>query len=265
MSERLESLVGATRADLQQRKAQTPIAELEQRAAAREPRDFRAALSGPGIALIAEFKRRSPSAGVIRAGASVSEAVRAYEEGGASALSILTERAHFDGSLEDLAQAWEAGGLPCLRKDFTVDPFQLYEARAWGADAVLLVVGALPAEELRALREGAEALSLAAIVEVHDEPELTIALEAGAQVIEINNRNLEDFSVDIERTFELVQQIPEGSTVIAESGIQARDEIARLEQAGVDAVLVGETLMRASDPAAACRALIGTRVDTARG
>jgi indole-3-glycerol phosphate synthase len=257
VSERLDSIVRATRDDLARRKARTPLRELERRASERaERRDFRAALSGPAIALIAEHKRRSPSAGVIRAGASLTDIVGAYERGGAAALSILTEREHFDGSLEDLGQARAATRLPILRKDFTIDEYQLFEALAWGADAVLLVVGALPAVRLRALGETAAALALAAIVEVHDERELDVALAADATLIGINNRNLEDFSVDVERTFELLDRIPAGRTVVSESGILTAEHVARLARAGVDAVLVGEVLMRADDPETACRALL---------
>ena len=257
MSERLDSLIAATRAELDRRKSETPRGELERRAAGSgTPRGFRAALSGPGIAVIAEHKRRSPSAGEIRAGASVADVVRAYEAGGAAALSILTERAHFDGSLEDLAQARAATDLPILRKDFTIDEYQLLEALAWGADAVLLVVGALPPARLRALAEAAQEVSLDAIVEVHDERELEVALEADAGLIVVNNRNLEDFTVDVVRTFELLERIPPGRTVVSESGIHTRGHVARLEQSGVDAVLVGEALMRADDPRAACAALL---------
>jgi len=256
VSERLDSLVAATRAELGRRKEEVPLRELERRAARSATRGFRSALSGAGIALIAEYKRRSPSAGVIRAGTSVTDVVRTYEAGGASALSILTERAHFDGSLDDLARAREATELPILRKDFTVDEYQLFEARAWGADAVLLVVGALPAARLRALNDAAQAISLDAIVEVHDDRELEVALEAGARLIGINNRNLEDFTVDVERTFELLERIPAACTVVSESGIATRAHVARLDQAGVDAVLVGEALMRAADPRAACAALL---------
>jgi indole-3-glycerol phosphate synthase len=257
VSERLDSLVAATRDELERRKAEVPQRELERRAAwSGAPRGFRSALSGRGIALIAEYKRRSPSAGVIRADSSVTDVVRAYEAGGAAALSILTEHAHFDGSLEDLAQARATTDLPILRKDFTVDEYQLYEALAWGADAVLLVVGALPPPRLRALREAAQAVSLDAIVEVHDDRELDVALEADAGLIGINNRNLEDFTVDVQRTFELLERIPPGRTVVSESGIDSRAHVLRLEQAGVDAALVGEALMRAGDPRAACAALL---------
>jgi indole-3-glycerol phosphate synthase len=253
---RLEDIVAATRDRLAERKRNTPLADLERRAAEPRPaRPFREALSHPGTSLIAEHKRRSPSAGDIRAGASVAELVSAYERGGAAALSILTEEAHFGGSLADLEQARAASDLPILRKDFTVDSYQLYEAKAAGADAVLLVVGALKPEQVAALHAEALGLDLDPLVEVHDEDELALALDVDVDVIGINNRNLEDFSVDIARTFELLADVPAGKTVVSESGIVYREQIDELERVGVDAVLVGETLMRAPDPEAAVREL----------
>jgi indole-3-glycerol phosphate synthase len=219
------------------------------------PRPFAEALSRPGTSLIAEYKRRSPSAGTIKEGVSVTDLVRAYERGGAAALSVLTERDHFGGSLADLEEARRASELPVLRKDFTIDPYQVYEARAAGADAVLLVVGALSIEQLGMLGGIARELELDAIVEVHDEQELECALQVDADVIGINNRNLEDFSVDLQRTFDLLADVPAGKTVVSESGIFTREDVDALEGVGVDAVLVGEALMRAEDPEAACRDL----------
>lgn len=205
--------------------------------------------------MIAEFKRRSPSAGTLRADADVAEIARAYERGGARALSVLTEGPSFHGSLEDLRAARAASGLPVLRKDFLVDPYQLYEARLAGADAVLLIVAALDPAELTALHELARALDLDVLVEVHDAGELRLALGVGAELIGINNRDLRDFSVDVERTFALLEGIPAGVTVVSESGIAAPGQLARLEQAGVAAVLVGESLMRSPSPEDALRAL----------
>ena len=181
--------------------------------------------------------------------------MRAYERGGAAALSILTEERHFGGSLDDLTEARAASELPILRKDFTVDPYQLVEARAVGADAVLLVVGSLDADALASLYQEARALDLDALVEVHDGEELEAALEIDADLIGINNRDLQDFSVDIAKTFDLLADVPAGKTVVSESGIVYREQIEELERVGVDAVLVGETLMRAADPEAACREL----------
>ncbi|MBN1528453.1 MAG: indole-3-glycerol phosphate synthase TrpC [Thermoleophilaceae bacterium] len=260
MSARLDSLVEATRDAVHRRKGERPLAELEREVGSgREGRPFAEALSRPGTSLIAEHKRRSPSAGTIREGASCADLVRAYEAGGAAAVSILTEETHFGGSLADLAEARAATELPILRKDFTVDPYQLYEAKAAGADAVLLVVGSLKREELGSLHALAGDLDLDAIVEVSLPEELEIALEVDADVLGINNRDLEDFSVDLQRTFDLIADVPAGKVVVSESGIHARHQIDELEQVGVDAVLIGETLMRAPDPEVAVREL--TRSD----
>jgi indole-3-glycerol phosphate synthase len=256
VSLRLEELVQATRDSLARRKLERPIAQLEHELASRgEGRPFQEALSHPGTSLIAEHKRRSPSAGIIREGASVTEVVQAYERGGAAAISVLTEEQHFGGSLEDLYEARRATELPILRKDFCVDLYQLYEAKVAGADAVLLVVGSLRADDLERLYAEAQALDLDAIVEVHDEEELDCALELDVDVIGINNRNLEDFTVDIQTTVDLLAAIPTGKTVVSESGIRTRQEIEELERVGVDAVLIGETLMRAPDPEDAVREL----------
>jgi indole-3-glycerol phosphate synthase len=168
---------------------------------------------------------------------------------------VLTEERHFGGSLEDLYEARRATQLPILRKDFCVDLYQLYEAKVAGADAILLVVGSLRREDLERLHSEAQALDLDAIVEVHDEDELDCALELDVDVIGINNRNLEDFTVDIQTTVDLLAAIPTGKTVVSESGIRTRSEIEELERVGVDAVLIGETLMRAPDPEAAVRDL----------
>jgi indole-3-glycerol phosphate synthase len=259
MTERLEALVRATREAVERRRAAVPLGELEAAAAARagDGRPFAEALSRPGTSLIAEHKRRSPSAGAIRPGSSCEEIVAAYERGGAAALSVLTEEAHFGGSLDDLREARAATGLPILRKDFTVDPYMLYEARAAGADAVLLVVGSVRDDELADLLAGARELDLDAIVEVHEPQELEVALAIDADVIGINNRDLADFTVDVARTFELLPDVPAGKVVVSESGIVRREQIEELEGVGVDAVLVGETVMRADDPEAAVRALVG--------
>ncbi|MEA2375606.1 MAG: indole-3-glycerol phosphate synthase, partial [Thermoleophilaceae bacterium] len=229
MSVRLEQLIEATRRRLEDRKRALPLADLERQAAERgECRPFSEALARPGTSVIAEHKRRSPSAGTIRDGTGVADLVRAYERGGAAALSILTEEDHFGGSLDDLREAAGASDLPVLRKDFTIDPYQLYEAKANGADAVLLVVGALRQSDLGSLYGVARALDLDALVEVHDEPELERALAIDAEVIGINNRDLADFSVDISRTFELLTDVPAGKTVVSESGIATREQIEEL-------------------------------------
>jgi indole-3-glycerol phosphate synthase len=256
VSERLDALVEATRRRLDERRRVRPLADLE-RSLPEEglDRPFAEALSRPGTSVIAEYKRRSPSAGEIRSGASVEEIVRAYERGGAAALSVLTEEDNFGGSLDDLRAARAVTDLPILRKDFTIDPYQVYEAKVHGADAVLLVVGALTDSELGSLYGIARQLELDAIVEVHDEEELERALEVDADVIGINNRDLADFSVSLDVTFELLTDVPAGKTVVSESGIHTRADVDELERVGVDAVLVGEALMRAPDPEAACRDL----------
>jgi indole-3-glycerol phosphate synthase len=192
----------------------------------------------------------------------VTEIVQAYERAGAAALSILTEPAHFGGSLDDLREARAASSLPLLRKDFIVDTYQVYESAAAGADAVLLIVAALDPRDLRRLHEEALALDLDVLVEVHDEPELEVALDVDAEVIGINNRDLADLSVDIERTFELLSDVPAGKSVVSESGYSTRAQLDELDRVGVDAVLIGESLMRATDVEAACRELTGQAEST---
>ena len=245
----IEQLVDGARAGVERRRTQAPLEELEGLLGTRpEPRPFREALTRPGLSLIAEFKRRSPSAGELRAAAGVAETVRAYERGGAAALSILTEERQFGGSLHDLRAAREASDLPILRKDFVVDPYQLYESAANGADAVLLIVGALGDQELADLYAEARELDLDCLVEVHDEAELERALAIDADVIGINNRNLSDLSVQTETTVRLLTDVPAGKTVVSESGYEAQEQLEELERIGVDAVLIGEALMRAEDP-----------------
>jgi indole-3-glycerol phosphate synthase len=255
----LAEILASTREDLERRRAEVGLDELEARLRTGSPDStpFADALARPGIGVIAEHKRRSPSAGVLREGANVTDLVSAYERGGASAISVLTEERHFDGSLEDLRSAREATSLPILRKDFIVDPYQLHEAAAAGADAVLLIVAALDPAQLAQLGAHARDLGLETLVEVHDEAELDAALGLSDGVIGINNRDLTDFSVDVRRTFGLLDRIPSGRLVVSESGVNRRAQLDELEAAGVHAVLVGETLMRAPDPEAACRALTG--------
>ena len=249
---RLEEIVASTRAEVARRRLEAPLESLG------EPpprRQFAEALGRPGLTLVAEHKRRSPSGGVIREGLALEDVVQAYERGGAAALSILTEGPSFGGSLGDLSAARAASALPILRKDFVVDPYQVYESLGAGADAILLIVAALTARELAELHALASELGLAALVEVHDAEELEIAGAAGARLIGINNRDLATLQVDIRRTFELLPRVPAGATVIAESGLSRRSELDELAGAGVHAVLVGEALMRSADIEAACRDL----------
>lgn len=253
---RLDDLVRPTRERLEQRKRERPLRELERAAARRgEGRPFGEALSRPGTSLIAEYKRRSPSAGAIREDVTVSDVALAYERGGAAAMSVLTEEAHFGGSLHDLLEARSVSHLPILQKDFVLDRYQLFEAKAAGADAVLLVVASLEPEELGALYREAHEIDLDVLVEVHDESELRSALAIDADIIGINNRDLESFRVDLARTFELLPDVPAGKTVVSESGIEDREQVEELEGAGVDAVLVGESLMRSPELEPAVREL----------
>jgi indole-3-glycerol phosphate synthase len=255
----LDQIVDDTRAEVKRRRKETSQKKLEKLLAGRAEgfRPFSEALTRPGVSLIAEHKRRSPSAGKIRKGSKVADVVQAYERGGATALSILTEPFHFGGSLDDLREARANASLPVLRKDFIIDPYQLYEAAAAGADAILLIVAALDVKRLAELLQEATALDLDALVEVHDERELEQALEVEADVLGINNRDLSDFTVDIERTFDLLADVPAGKTVVSESGFSTRDQLDELERVGVDAVLIGETLMRAEDIEEAVRELTG--------
>jgi indole-3-glycerol phosphate synthase len=254
---RLDELVAGVREGVERRRAEIPHEELRKQLGTRTGyRPFSEALVRPGLSLIAEFKRTSPTAGDISAGADLTDVVAAYERGGAAALSILTEERQFGGSLEDLREAREGCSLPILRKDFTVDVYQLYEAAASGADAVLLVVAALEDAELAGLYEEARMLDLDCVVEVHEDEDLERALALDVEVIGINNRNLRDLTLDLATTQELMTDVPAGKTVVAESGYETREQLEELERIGADAVLIGETLMRAEDPEAAVRELI---------
>jgi indole-3-glycerol phosphate synthase len=257
----LARILQSTREQLEQRKRARPPEQLRRDAAAAPAaRGFRAALAQPGISVIAEFKRRSPSAGVLREAADLAELVNAYQRGGASALSVLTEEANFGGALADLTAARGLCALPVLRKDFIVEEYQLLEARVAEADAVLLIVAALSDSELSALQEQARALGMDVLVEIHDREELDRALAVGAESIGVNNRDLRDFSVDLQRTMHLRGAIPDGVVVVSESGIASSEQLCELEREGVDAVLVGESLMRAAQPEQALRALLGEPV-----
>jgi len=260
----MDQLIAGAREGVEARRADLPQADLEARLSARrDDRPFNEALTRPGLSLIAEFKRRSPSAGALAPESiDLAAQVAAYERGGAAALSVLTDERHFGGSLADLRAARAACDLPIIRKDFIVDPYQLYEAAVNGADAVLLIAAALGDRDLTALYQEARAIDLDCLVEVHDAEELERALEAGAEVIGINNRNLDDMSVDIGTTYELMPDVPAGKTVVAESGISGREELFELDRVGVDAVLIGGALMTASDPEAKARELTGSDEST---
>ncbi|MGH2693550.1 MAG: indole-3-glycerol phosphate synthase TrpC [Actinomycetota bacterium] len=252
----LDDLLASTRRRVEDAKQKVTQGALEQRIAAVEPpRGFVEALSGPDISIIAEIKRATPRAGELDRGLNASETARAYAAGGASALSVLTEPEYFWGTLEDLAAA-RGPGLPVLRKDFVLEDFQVFESRAAGADAVLLIVRILD-DGLDRLIAAARALGMDALVEVHDERDLDRALDAGASLIGVNHRDLETFDVDPERTAKLAPSVPEACTVIALSGVGSRAEMEELAAAGASAVLVGESLVTASDPAAKLRELLG--------
>jgi indole-3-glycerol phosphate synthase len=230
--------------------------ELERAAlAARPVRPFRAALAAPGIGVIAEIKRRSPSKGDLAPDLVAAVLAKAYADGGADCLSVLTDVEFFGGSVDDLAESRAACDLPVLRKDFTVSEADVYDARAMGADAVLLIVAALSPAELSAFRLLAHQLDMAALVEVHDEEELQRALDAGAKLVGVNQRDLRTFEVDTARAERLAAAMPPGVVKVAESGIRNADDVTRLAGAGYDAVLVGESLVTSPDPATAVRML----------
>jgi indole-3-glycerol phosphate synthase len=260
----LERILAQTRAEVGRRKRELPLdaAALVRARAAMRGRSFRDALAGEGIGVIAEFKRRSPSAGALRERPQLAEIVSAYQCGGAVAVSVLTEGPNFEGALEDLAAARAACDLPLLRKDFIVDEYQLQEAVLAGADAVLLIVAGLQAAELASLHAAARELGLDVLVEAHDRDELETALAVGAEIVGINNRDLRDFSVDVARTEALMDAVPSGVLVVSESGIGRAEQLLRLRERGVQAVLVGESLMRSGDPAAALRALTSASAGT---
>jgi len=257
----LDRIVTQTLADLPERKRVTPLATLEQRAAERmDAVSFEAALRGAELGIIAEVKRASPSKGPIAEGIDAVNVASDYITAGASAISVLTDEPFFQGSLTDLeavatvAHAAETP-RPVLRKDFLVDRYQIVEARAYGADAVLLIVSLLPGRVLGEMLAEVHALGMQALVEIHDEAERGAALTAGARVIGINNRDLRTFTVDLATTERLAPGIPEDRTIVAESGIHSGADARRLMAAGAHALLVGESLMLARDRAAAIREL----------
>ena len=255
----LQQICDTTRERVAGRKDREPeSALLDRLPGPRDVRPFRQALERPGLSVIAEFKRRSPSAGEIRPGSEVPAIVAAYESGGAAALSVLTEEDSFGGSLEDLAAARESSSLPILRKDFMVDEYQVVEAAVFGADAILVIVAALEDGEMEAIAGRADELGLDVLVEVHDAAELERVLAIlDPEIIGVNNRDLRDFSVDTGRTRELMSDIPAGRLVVSESGIVTPAQVAEVEEAGADAILVGERLMREPDPAVALAELTG--------
>lgn len=260
----LAEILAHTRGVVAERKAAADLRAMELAAAAHEPRGFARALRAKalrvedagGLAIIAELKKASPSKGLIRAGFDATEIAAQLEAGGAAALSVLTDEKFFQGSLENLRLASAAVGIPCLRKDFMVDEFQVLEARANCADAILLIVAALTDAELRTLRDAAKARGLDVLCEVHDAEELERALALDCECVGVNSRDLWTFEVSLERACELAQRLPERAVRVAESGIHTAADMLRLRAAGYEAFLIGESLMRQADPGEALAQLL---------
>jgi indole-3-glycerol phosphate synthase len=265
MATKLEEIIAAARRRVAADKLAANLPALARAAGAHQPRGFRRGLcerAASGTAIIAELKKASPSKGLIRADFPVAELARELQTAGAAALSVLTDEQFFQGSLSNLRIASEATRLPCLRKDFVVDEYQVLEARAYAADAILLIVAALSDAELKSLYGAAHEAELDVLCEVHDAMELERALDAGCDVVGVNNRDLHTFRVDLNTSLQMAELIPPGIVRVAESGIESGDDIARLRQAGFDAFLVGESLMRALHPGEALRELLAQAVAT---
>jgi indole-3-glycerol phosphate synthase len=262
MSTRLDTIIATTRASVAAAKGRVPVSELERMATLHQPRSWASALRRRSLvepAIVAEIKKASPSKGLIRADFDVPWLAQSYERGGAAALSILTDEPFFQGSLRNLELGSGAVSLPCLRKDFTIDEYQVIEARAHCADAILLIVSALTDDELKRFATAAHEHSLDVLVEVHTAGELDRALDTlgdGADAIGVNNRDLKSFEVRMETSLELVSRIPASFVRVAESGISTSEDIDRLRAAGFDAFLIGESLMRQADPGMALTALL---------
>lgn len=254
----LNQILERTRADLHARRAAVPIEVLvEQAKHQARSRPFAEKLRRPGhITCISEVKRRSPSAGWIRESADAVDVARRYELGGASAISVLTDEPFFGGTMNDLVAVKAAVDLPILRKDFMVDPYQVVEARAFGADAILLIVAALPDATIAQLLAQAHDLSMDVLVETHDEEEIARALSVGASLIGINHRDLRTFAMDMDLAVRMRAKIPNDRILVAESGLKTSADVARMKAGGVDAVLVGEGLMRQQDPGQALKQLL---------
>lgn len=255
----LDKIVTTKREEIARAQAARPAAELRAALADAPPvRDFFAALSAPGpIKLIAEVKKASPSAGVIRADFDPVAIAKTYEAHGAACLSVLTDEQYFQGSLDYLRDVRASVQLPCLRKDFILDAYQLLEARAAGADAVLLIAECLSPDQLSRLHAGALELGLTPLVELYDPANLDAVLAAGARLVGVNNRDLRTFTVDLEHTIRVRERVPQECLLVGESGIRAHADVRRLEAAGVAAILVGESLMREADIGAAVDRLMG--------
>jgi len=255
----LDRILEVKRAEIAAAKLRLPPAEQEARARATpRPRDFVGALRAKRPAVIAEIKRASPSKGLLRSDFNPAEIARSYEKYGAACMSVLTDINFFQGSPEHLEQARAACALPAIRKDFVVDPYQVFESRALGADCILLIVACLSKEELSSLESLALGLGMAVLVEVHDAKELDIALALKTPLVGINNRNLHSFETRLETTLDLLPRVPAARIVVTESGIGTPADVARLRERGVNAFLVGEAFMRAADPGRALQQLFKT-------
>ena len=259
MSTVLDRIVASKRQEIEWHRAETPESALRGRLSSAPPvRDFRAALErGPGLGIIAEVKKASPSAGVLRADFDPLAIARIYEAHGANAISVLTDEPFFQGHLSYLTAIRQEVSLPLLRKDFILDSYQVVQARAAGADAVLLIAEILPGDQLTTLLGTIEALGMQALVELYDRDNLPRVLDAGATLIGVNNRDLRTFVTSLDHTLSLVREIPADRCLVSESGIRTRADVLRLEQAGVKAILVGETFMRAPDIGQKLRELRG--------
>ncbi len=262
----LDEIVQSKRREVAAARRLMPLEELEVQAAEAPPvRDFRASLTGPGpIRLIAEVKKASPSAGVIRSDFEPISIARTYQAHGAHCLSVLTDVPYFQGHLSYLARIRASVAIPLLRKDFLIDEYQVVEARMAGADAILLIAEILDDDQLASLLARARGLGMSALVEFHDPANLPRVLAAGADLIGVNNRDLRHFVTDLEQTLRVRDQVPEDVVLVSESGIRERADVERLENAGVSAILVGESLMRAPDIGRAVEELLGLNTQTQR-
>jgi len=254
----LDDIIDHKRREVEESKKRISLATLRERVVPREPGRFAEAIGRPDrLCLIAEIKKASPSRGVLRAEFDPPSISREYAEAGASAISVLTDKKYFEGDMSHLKAAKQASGLPTLRKDFTIDEYQIWETAAAGADALLLIVAALSKEQLRDYLRTASDLGLDSLVEIHDDEQLAVALEAGARIIGINNRDLRTFKTDVDVTLRLAKEIPPGHIIVSESGIHTREHAASVRRAGANAILVGEALMTSGDVPGKILELIG--------
>ena len=258
MNSVLQKIVRHKRTEIEHRKSNTPLAQLEQQlGSAPAPRDFLSPLQQPGVRLIAEVKKASPSAGIIREDFNPVDIASAYSDSGAACVSVLTDEEFFQGSLDYLISIRKEVEIPILRKDFILDPYQVIEARAAGADAVLLIAECLDPEDLKRLHQLIEELGMIALVELYDEANLQAVLDCHPKLVGVNNRDLNDFSVNLNHSIQLRQKVPSSVCFVSESGIYTPEDVQQLESAGVDAMLVGESLMKSPEIATAVRKLLG--------